>query len=317
LYARCLLFEGIALQYGQYEINETLGRRCLTLFNQSIVLEPQSPIPWIKMSISYAQNLGVADSALMCARHAANLLPNQPLPYTELAYSFINMGNQWELVRQLVQEAEAIDSHNLFVAAAWGEWYLRAPGGDLEKALAYFEKCQQQGGLNFSWWHANYAILLREQGRFVDSELEFKKSIEIDSTLAWVWSNLGALYNMTRRYTEAEPVLKKAIALDSTYANPRKHLGMVCFKTNRPDEARQHFLKAITLNPDYAGAMLGMAYLFASEGKTEEALGYVEQAIGKGITFEQLQSDEDFAPLRALPEWKALMKKHFPDKVKD
>ena len=25
----------------------------------------------------------------------------------------------------------------------------------------------------------------------------------------------------------------------------------------------------------------------------------------------------DLAPLRALPEWKALMKKHFPDQIKD
>jgi hypothetical protein len=63
--------------------------------------------------------------------------------------------------------------------------------------------------------------------------------------------------------------------------------------------------------------MLGMAYLLAAEGKIEEAIGYVEQAIGKGATMEQLEKDEDLALLRALPEWKALMKKHFPDQVKD
>ncbi|MFN0015225.1 MAG: tetratricopeptide repeat protein [Saprospiraceae bacterium] len=146
---------------------------------------------------------------------------------------------------------------------------------------------------------------------------------------------------MARSYAEAEPVFKKAIALDPAYANPRKHLGMVCFKTNRPEEARQHFLKAIALNPNYVAAMLGMACLLASEDKTDEALAYVEQVIGKGSTseqregdkdaksrrpkatsdrgstFEQLERDEDLAPLRALPAWKELMKKHFPDKVKD
>ena len=71
-----------------------------------------------------------------------------------------------------------------------------------------------------------------------------------------------------------------------------------------------------------------MAYLLAAdlsagdsskeEGKTEEAIGYVEQAIGKGATMEQLEKDEDLAPLRAQKEpWEALMKKHFADKVKD
>jgi tetratricopeptide (TPR) repeat protein len=119
------------------------------------------------------------------------------------------------------------------------------------------------------------------------------------------------------QFANALPVLKKAIALDTTFANPPKHLGMVCFKTNRSREAGQNFQKAIELNPNYAPARLGMAYLLHSEGKTTEAIGYVEQAIGKGSTFGQLEKDEDLAPLRGLPEWKDLMKKYFPDQVKD
>ncbi|MBK6699481.1 MAG: tetratricopeptide repeat protein [Saprospiraceae bacterium] len=100
-------------------------------------------------------------------------------------------------------------------------------------------------------------------------------------------------------------------------ANPRKHLGMIYFKTNRLDEARKNFLKAIELNPNYAAALLGIAYLFAAEGKTVEAIGYVEQAIKKGRTFEQLQNDEDLAPLRDQKEqWDALMRKSFPDYIK-
>ncbi|MEQ1744936.1 MAG: hypothetical protein ABMA02_05900 [Saprospiraceae bacterium] len=43
----------------------------------------------------------------------------------------------------------------------------------------------------------------------------------------------------------------------------------------------------------------------------------MELAIQKNATYEQLESDTDLAPLRTLPEWKALMKKHFPNQVKD
>ena len=61
-----------------------------------------------------------------------------------------------------------------------------------------------------------------------------------------------------------------------------------------------------------------MAYLLVSEGKTNEAFGLVEQAISKGSNFEQLHLDEDLAPLREQKDkWNALMKKHFPDKLKD
>ena len=169
--------------------------------------------------------------------------------------------------------------------------------------------------LAIAW--SNLGLLYLDTHHFAEAEEVFKKVIALDSTHSSALSNLGWLYIHTHRYSEAEPVLKKAIVLKSTFANPRKHLGMVYFKTNRPEEARQNFLQAIALNPNYAGAMLGMAYLLAAEGKTEEAIGYVEQAIGKKATFEQLEADEDLVPLRALPEWKVLMKKYFPDKVKD
>jgi Tfp pilus assembly protein PilF len=92
---------------------------------------------------------------------------------------------------------------------------------------------------------------------------------------------------------------------------------MVCLKTNRPDEARRHLLKALELNPNYLPSYIGMACLLFSEGKTAEAIGYMDQAIGKGSTLKQLEADDDLAPLRATPEWKALMKKHFPDQIKD
>ncbi|MBK8566587.1 MAG: tetratricopeptide repeat protein [Saprospiraceae bacterium] len=162
----------------------------------------------------------------------------------------------------------------------------------------------------------NLGLAYLHTRRFAEAEPVLKKAIALDSTITALWNNFGAVYLNTRRFAEAEPVFKKAIALDSTYANPRKHLGMVCFKTNRPEEARKHFLKAIALNPNYAPAMLGMAYLLHSEGKTIEAIGYVEQAIGKGAAMEQLEKDEDLAPLREQKEqWEALMKKYFSNLI--
>ncbi len=165
------------------------------------------------------------------------------------------------------------------------------------------------------WYNLGMAYALN--GRSADAVPYFKKTVELDSTDVYNVANLGAIYTLNRRYSEAEPWLIKAIVLDSTLASPYKHLGMICFKTNRPKEARKHLIKALELNPNYPGAMLGMAYLLFSEGLTKDAIGYVEQAIGKGSTFVQLVSDEDLAPLRDDPEWKVLMKKHFPDKAKE
>ena len=153
--------------------------------------------------------------------------------------------------------------------------------------------------------------------RYAEAEPLFKKALALDSTNAFAWNGLGWAYFSTGRYAEAEPVLKKAIALDSMKTLAHRPLGAVYFKTNRLEEARRQFLKTIELDPNARFARLGLAAISYKEGKTADALDYVEQAISKGITLEQLEKDEDLAPLRTTPEWKALMKKHFPTQFKD
>ncbi|MFN0175857.1 MAG: tetratricopeptide repeat protein [Saprospiraceae bacterium] len=264
-----------------------------------------------------------------------------------LGYSYIQTRRYAE-AEPLLNKSLALDSANIYTLNHLGSLYFNTRRN--AEAERVWKKAIALDSTKATIWFnlSNSYISTR---RFAEAEQVLKKAIALDSTLLPVWNSLGTVYNQTRRYAEAEPVLKKAIALDSTnvsarnglgfaylntrrfaeaepvlkkaialdstYANPRRHLGMVCFKTNRPEEARQNFLKAMELNPNYAGAMLGMAYLLVAEGKIDEAFGFIEQAIQKKATFEELESDTDLAPLRALPEWKELMKKHFPDKVKD
>ncbi|MBK9335295.1 MAG: tetratricopeptide repeat protein [Lewinellaceae bacterium] len=203
------------------------------------------------------------------------------------------------------------------VATTWSNLgYLYHSMRRYEEAEYFYKKAISVDSNHiFTWYLLGW--LYTDIHRYSEAETLCKKTISADSTFYRAWNMLGVVYLRIGRYEEAEAALTKSITLNAANANPHKHLGIVCFKTNRSREAGQNFLKALELNPNYAGAMLGMAYLLFSEGKPTEALSYVEQAIGKGSTFEQLESDEDLAPLRALPEWKVLMKKYFPDKVKD
>jgi len=225
-----------------------------------------------------------------------------------------SMTGRYDEAESVLKKAIALDSTNTVLWINLGTLYLDT--GLYDKAEQIYIKAIVLDSVDSGNW-ASLGYLYLVTDRYAEAEPVLKNALSMDSTNSTRWNNLGLVHLNNGRFAEAEPVLKKAIALDSTFANPRKHLGMVYFKTNRPYEARQNFLKAIELNPNYTPAMLGMAYFLASEGKTAEALDYVEQAIGKGITFEQLETDEDLAPLRALPEWKVLMKKYFPNQVKD
>ncbi|HAD14808.1 MAG TPA: hypothetical protein DCF33_20465 [Saprospirales bacterium] len=232
-------------------------------------------------------------------------------------YAWDNLGKVYQAIGRYA-EAEyhfkkAISIDSTFMAHWNNLGWLYNNTRRFAEAEPIFKKVIVFDSTNFAPW-VGLGMNYIQTRRYGEAETAFKKVISIDSTQSMVWNNLGFIYLQIQRYTEAIPVLKKAISLDSMFANPRRHLGMAYFKINHPEEARQNFLKAIVLNPDYANAMLGMAYLLFSEGKTAEALGYVEQAIGKGSTFEQLEADQDLAPLRVTLEWKVLMKKYFPDR---
>lgn len=235
-------------------------------------------------------------------------------------YTWDNLGVTYQSLNKF-KEAEFCFKKGIELDSTYaGRWvnlgYLYFQLSQFKEAELALKKSLQLDPSNFGALNT-LSKLYVNTNRFMDAEYVLLRCVELDSTYVVPWNNLGAFYLQRQRYDDAELILNRAIVLDPNFANPRKHLGMVCFKTRRPEEARQNFQKALELNPSYIGAMLGMAYLLQSEGKTDQAIGYAEQAIVKGSTFQQLENDKDLESLRALPEWKALMKKYFSDKTKD
>ena len=453
LQARKLMFEGILKGLGNTNPDEQLARRCLSLFRQSLVLEPESPHPWHLMGLTYANNLRKPDSAMVCAQEALKLAPNWVYPFANLGTTF-NLIDDWENAQKALKAAESIDPNHPLVTNGWALWYAyQESPEDIEKGLSLFMKYKQENGPMYPCWYNDLATVMMSLGKFDEAMEELDKAMAMDSTndailtnIGMVYlltasydkalpylkksvelnpldvaalNNLGMLYNYTEQFEEGEKVWQKVISLDSTFANgwnnlgylyekigrfeealvaynkaveldpdlwtswlnlanlyhatgkdslaeaalkknvtlnpyevenwltagqfylktnrpeaaepffiqataldstiaiPHKHLGVVYFRTGRPTAAQSSFQKALAIDPDFAPALLGMACLSMAEGKTTGAIAYVEQAIGKGIKFEQLQKDMDLAPLRATPEWKELMKNYFQDKFKD
>lgn len=184
------------------------------------------------------------------------------------------------------------------------------------EAKQQYEKAISCDTTNKFYW-LDFGSLYLEYQQY-DKAIEiYKKSISIDSTYNLSYNQLGYAYLATSNFILAEQALKKAIFLDSTLANPNKHLGMVYYKTNRMAESRKCIQKALSLNPKYAAAYIALACLDFSEGKLSESLENIEKAIANGLGYMQLIKDEELTLLCEKPEWKTIMKKHFPDKFKD
>ena len=83
------------------------------------------------------------------------------------------------------------------------------------------------------------------------------------------------------------------------------------------ETAKKFLQKAIELDQDYLSAYLGMSYVLISEHNYTEAIRYIELAIQKKATQEQLEKDDELSVLRNVAEWNSLMKKYFPETFKN
>ncbi len=231
-----------------------------------------------------------------------------------------NLGSLYTTTRrypeaeQAIKKAIALDSTHHIGWDNLGKTYV-GTSRNAEAELCFKKAIMLDSSFAIHWINLGYVYRITK--RYIEAESVLKKAILLDSTNYMAWTNLAAIYIDANQSAEAEQTLKKCIELDSASAFGNGNLGVIYLRSNRLHEARLQFLKVIELVPNAQSPYTYMAALLCAEGKITEAIDYVEQAISKGRTFEKLEKDEDLAQLRALPEWRTLMKKHFPDKIKD
>ncbi|MBK8566576.1 MAG: hypothetical protein IPN76_25420 [Saprospiraceae bacterium] len=151
--------------------------------------------------------------------------------------------------------------------------------------------------------------ILADNGYYKEAETFAQKAISRDSLATW---GLSYVYLKSGRFEEASQLLRSQIAIFPYEASFRDFLAKAYQYSGKNEEAFNTYSELLKINPESPYGYIGMASLSAAEGKAAEALGYIEQAIQKEYSFEQLQTGKDLASLRELPEWKDLMKKHFP-----
>ena len=164
----------------------------------------------------------------------------------------------------------------------------------------------------------NLGVVYLSTGRLAEAEQQFKKTIQLDSTIVEAYNNLGIIYRNTLHNAEAEQQYKKAIQVDSTYTKAYNNLGVLYGETQRYAEAEQQFKKSSQLDSTNYVVFYNLTCLQSRQNQMEQAYETLEKALKNGYSeYERMHDDPDLAPLRSMPEWAALMKKYFPEKVKD
>jgi TolB-like protein len=230
---------------GRFFWNKRTGadlRKAIDYFNEAIAKDAN-------YALAYS---GLADSYLLLAPYGA-AAPRDSIPQAKAA----------------VKKALELDDALAEAHASSG----RIVSGfdfDSTKAIAEFERAIELNP-NYAtahhWFGAGPLLAL---GRFDESIVEAKRSIELDPLSMINNADFGNDYYYARRYDEAIAQLRKTIEIEPRFYLAHYYLGQALQAKGQLPEAIAEYRKASELDDDpFALALLGQAY--ARSGQTDDA----------------------------------------------
>lgn len=171
------------------------------------------------------------------------------------------------------------------------------------------------------------AIAYQQSQNLGQAEKNYKKALKLDRTSPVYRNNLGTVYFMRRKYKNASKEFGAAIQLDHTVAAYYVNLGGSEFAQKHFQPALAAYRQALRLDPnalfptngpspvlqDVTGSdtprfHYDLSRLFCSMGMVDDALHQFRQAYDQHYRgLKASLTDPEFAPLRARPEYRALM----------
>jgi TolB-like protein/Tfp pilus assembly protein PilF len=230
---------------GRFFWNKRTGadlRKAIDYFNQAVAKDPN-------YALAYS---GLADSYLLLPPYGA-AAPKDSIPQAKAA----------------VKKALELDD-TLAEAHASSGRILSGFDFDSTKAIAEFERAIELNP-NYAtahhWFGSGPLLAL---GRFDESIVEAKRSIELDPLSMINNADFGNDYYYARRYDEAIAQLRKTIEIEPRFYLTHYYLAQALQMKGQLPEAIAEYRKASELDDDpFALALLGQAY--ARSGQTDDA----------------------------------------------
>jgi tetratricopeptide (TPR) repeat protein len=181
------------------------------------------------------QALGNRWKAAAQFRASTQLDPMYPEPYKALGDLFLAAPRR--LFDQAVEAYQkAIDLRPFYADAHVGLGDARAAKGDIDAAIAAYQKALTYNTVNPRVYMSLGKIYYSEKGLYYESVQAYKRAIDLDGQSVEARMGLGEVYEDKGLYKEAVEEYRKVIELDGKHTGAMYNLAMVYEKTD-PKEA--------------------------------------------------------------------------------
>ncbi|MFW9887810.1 MAG: tetratricopeptide repeat protein [Candidatus Thorarchaeota archaeon] len=128
-------------------------------------------------------------------------------------------------------------------------------------------------------YHHRLAYIKERLGDDKGAKAEYRKTLEIDASIARAWSSLALLHAKMDEYEEALQAADRAEECDSQDPEVLMTKGILFSDVGIWDKAEHLLLKAVSLAPDNPETWLNLAIFLDRADRSEEAIPKVERAI--------------------------------------
>jgi Flp pilus assembly protein TadD len=146
-------------------------------------------------------------------------------------------------------------------------------------AAAAGARAQQPDGETYF----NQGLTHMREGRAAQALEDFKKAVKQDSKNAYFYKGLGVCYLQLRRFPDAVGALRKALQLNPYYVDARNDLGTALIMSGKRDEGKAELLAAFNdptnPAPELSARNLGAAYL--EEKRWPDAASWFRSSLGR------------------------------------
>ncbi|MCB1175294.1 MAG: tetratricopeptide repeat protein, partial [Leptospiraceae bacterium] len=175
-----------------------------------------------------------------------------------------------------------------------------------------------------SMTYINIGSTYLKTGQFEKARRVFEMGAKTNPGNALYKYMLGWIYLKSRQLDEAARQFEAIIALDSAYIGSLIGHGRLALLYARQGYAEKALEQLELADPsNNQGLWLIGAEVYGRSGQLDKAFEYLEKAFQTGFRFDfknmyLVNIEEDLAPLKAqTARWDALLKKYFPEQVKD